>query len=239
MMIVLEIARTTFRECWRRPLVYVCAAGISLLALVSRFFLGFSFGAEATEVQGIAVSAIFLAGLLLAGLVGTALVRRDMERGTFGWILSKPLDLPHYVVGRFAGLFAATAAMTALVAIGLGLLSLAFPTGGPPMFDHGLLAAWIRCLLLLAVLDAAAIAASALSSAVVAPLLMLGLFLWASVAPVPSRRFLGPDFTVFALDPAASPPWLPLVAYAAVFCSIFLLVAYISLSLRSPLRGSG
>ena len=135
MMIVLEIARTTFRECWRRPLVYVSAAGISLLALVSRFFLGFSFGAEAAESQGIAVSAIFLAGLILASLVGTALVRRDLERGTLGWILSKPLDLPHYLLGRFAGLFAATAGMTGLVVICLWLMSLALPSGGPPLLS--------------------------------------------------------------------------------------------------------
>ncbi|MEE8105842.1 MAG: ABC transporter permease subunit [Planctomycetota bacterium] len=239
MTITLEISRATFRECWRRPLVFVSAAGISVLALVSRLFLGFSFGAEATEVQGIAVSAIFLSGLVLAGLVGTALIRRDMERGTFGWILSKPVDLQQYVAGRFAGLFAATAAMTALVAIGLVALSLVFPFEGPPIFDQALFAAWLRCVLLLAVLDAAAIAASAVSTAVVAPLLMLGLFLWASVAPAQGQRFFGPDFTLFALDPAAHPPWLPLASYAAVFCSIFLLLAYIFLSFRTPIRGSG
>ena len=134
---ILPLARNTFRECLRRPFPYVAALSVVLLALGSKLFLAFSFGAAATETANVGISAVFLAGLLIATFQGTALARVDLERGTYGLVLSKPVGIGTYAMGRFVGLALATTAVCTGVAVAL---SLAFLVMDPEVVDglcHG------------------------------------------------------------------------------------------------------
>ena len=235
------IASTTLSECLRRPFPYAVGVVIILLAAASRLFLGFSFGADVREIQNIALSAVFLAGLGQAAFVGTTLVRRDIERGTLGLVLSKPTRLSEYLLGRYLGLLAATISVSAVVALGVSTVIWLLPAEhaeGTP-FDGALLRGWLRVLVLVAVLNAAALAASACATRVVAPLLLVGLFLAGSIASGSAAGFFLPDFALFGLEVRAKIPWVPLTAYGALFCTIFLVLTYILLASRATLRRSG
>jgi ABC-type transport system involved in multi-copper enzyme maturation permease subunit len=235
------VAATTFSECVRRPFPYAVAVVIILLSAASRLFLGFSFGADVREIQNIGLSAVFLAGLGQAAFVGTTLVRRDLERGTLGLVLSKPIHLADYVIGRYLGLLAATIVVSAAVALGVSVVIWLLPAerAGATPFDASLFHGWLRVLVLVAVLNGAALAASACATRVVAPLLLVGLFLAGSIAGGSAFGFFLPDFALFGLEVRAKIPWGTLTAYGALFCAIFLVVTYILLASRATLRRSG
>jgi ABC-2 type transport system permease protein len=234
---VIALALHTFRECLRRSFPYVAFVAILLLAIASRLFLAFSFGAEQAESLDLTLSAVFVAGFAVAAFQGTALVRGDLERGTLALVLTKPTGLLAYLSGRLLGLFAASAtlcaAMACACAAGLALLP-AGPAGPPPPGAIALAAG--RCLLAVLVLDAASLAVSAVAPRTVAPVALIALFVAGSLLGRTVAGFLLPDFSVFGLEAQGRPPLPLLAAYAAVFSSAFLLVAYIFLASKAPLR---
>jgi len=234
---ILALAVATFRECFRRPFPYLCVAAIALLALASRALLAFSFGQGPQESQSLAIAAVFLAGLMGAAFVGSGLVRRDVERGTLAVVLSTRSSIATYLTGRYVGLLAATAAMSGLVALAMGVLLWAMPPRDPGRVLTGtLFAACGRAMLLIAVLDAAAIAASATMSRLVAPIALLGFLLTSSLVATGALSVILPDLSLFALDSVRPAPILPLVGYAFVFSCAFISAAFIVLSLRRPMR---
>ncbi|MEM8884706.1 MAG: ABC transporter permease subunit [Planctomycetota bacterium] len=222
------IAHLTLRECLRRAFPYVAVVALVLLVATSRLFLHFTFGQQRAESLNLAISGAFLAGFALALFVGTGLVRRDLERQTLPWLLTKPLGLASYVLGRLLGLVAAAALLALLVTAGSAPI-LAGMSDQVSWID--VLAAGARALAPLLVLCAAALAASALAGRALAPLLLLALFLLGSLFP---QSLLVPDFSLFSLDANATAPSALAWLYALVFCSIFALFAYIVLAIRIP-----
>jgi hypothetical protein len=85
-----------------------------------------------------------------------------------------------------------------------------------------------------AVLEAAALVASALLQRVAAPLALVAFFVLASLGVGP----LLPSFELFGLDGEAAVSTPLLGAYALLWCAILLLVAYIVLSFRATLRAN-
>ena len=61
---IAALATNTARECLRRAFPYVAIVSVVLLALGSKLFLAFSFGAADTETVNVGISAVFLAGFL-------------------------------------------------------------------------------------------------------------------------------------------------------------------------------
>jgi fructose-specific phosphotransferase system IIC component len=86
------------------------------------------------------------------------------------------------------------------------------------------------------VLDAAAIPLSAAAPRMLAPVLLLALFLAGDVAESTSVGRLLPNFGAFALDASQAPPWTWLCLYAAAYCVVFLAAAYLLLTMRTPAR---
>ena len=225
---ILVLARHALRECFRRPFPYVAAASVILLALASRLFLAFSFGAAAMETAHLAVSAVFLIGFVHAVFQGTALVRTDLERGTLGLLLTKPVTLEAYVLGRFLGLAATGALLCGAVAAGVAGVLLMFGRALPAAVWTG----WAHTLLPILVLQAAALFVSAIAPRVAAPVALIALFVAGSL---PGVKLL-PSFAVFGLEATAAPSTGLLCAYAGIYASIFLLLTYIVLASKAPLR---
>jgi len=217
----------TIRECFRRPLPYVLAASLVLVILASRLFLAFTFGRERAEALNLVVSGAFLAGFGIATLLGTGLIRRDLERKTLGWLLTKPVGRAQYVGGRLAGLLLASLGTAALVVLAASPI-LAAADASVGYLD--VLGAGTRAVAPALVLAGAALAFSALAPRTVAPLLMLALFLAGSFGGAP----LVPDFALFSLDANATAPGPLTLLYGLVFCSIFAVLAYIVLAIRIP-----
>jgi ABC-type transport system involved in multi-copper enzyme maturation permease subunit len=234
MRVLAALVGHTLRECFRRPFPYVATGVIMLIALASLLLQAFSFGAAALERTNLALSSVFLGGLVHAALVGTQLVRDDLERGTLGLALTKPVSLLQYIVGRFLGLaLSSLLACAAIAACVTALLSLPLPgSDGANAVNAALYSGWARAMLPVFLLDAVAIAASAAVPRFFAPLALAGVFLAGSVAP---RGVLGavlPDFSLFGLQAGASPAWTLLLPYGLLFCAGFVGIAYIVLASR-------
>jgi hypothetical protein len=237
---VRTIALLTFKECHRRAFPYVAAPAVALLALASHLFQVFSFGSVRDESVNLAISAVFLAGLLHAAFVGTALVRQDLERGTLGLILTKPLGAASYLGGRLVGAALSALVLCAMVA---GAVALIFLLRIGPRVDHffsvELLAGWSRTLLPILVLEAAALAASAITSRLIAPALLVTLFVAGSLVGTGGLGLVLPDFSLFGLEVGAAPPLGVLLVYSSIHVGIFYLVALLVLGARAPIRSQG
>lgn len=232
---ILAIAWTTVLECLRRPLPYIAVITVFTLSLASCLLNLFTFGAGALEAANLAMSGVLLAGLAATALVGTALVRRDLERGTLALLLSQPVALPSYVAGRFLGLAAATLLVGALAAAAVaGSILLAGAPAG--LFSSPLLMGWTRVMLALFVLSAAALAVSAATSRIFAPLVLLALFLAGDIAPSSAMSRVLPSFGLFGLDAHGTPPLAWLSLYAMLYCVVFLMITYVRLALKTPTR---
>lgn len=231
----LPVASNTCLECLRRPLPYIAVAGLVTLSFASQFLHLFTFGAGANEATNLAISVVLLTGLAITALIGTALVRTDLERGTLALLLSQPVSLGSYVAGRFLGLAAATLLVCALAAGGVaGSILLTGAADG--VFSSPLLLGWTRVALAVLVLSAAALAVSAATSRIFAPLLLVALFLAGDIAPSAAVSRVVPNFGIFGLDAGRAPPLAWLTLYAMLYCVVFLMLAYLQLALRPPKR---
>ena len=232
---ILPIASNTCRECLRRPLPYVAAAAVVMASIASQLLYRFSFGAGAPEAANLGISAALLAGLAVAAFVGTALVRIDLERGTLALLLSQPIGLLAYVLGRFLGLVAAICFVCALTAasIAAALAAVGAPSG---TFSAPLFLGWLRIALAVPLLAAVALAVSAAASRVFAPVLFLALFLAGDVAPSSAISRVLPGFGMFGLDVGRSPSLSWLALYAGAYSGVFLVATYLQLALRPPTR---
>jgi ABC-type transport system involved in multi-copper enzyme maturation permease subunit len=233
---ILAIAWNSWRECMRRPFAYVAVATMVALALASSLLGLFAFGSGAPESLNLAISTVLLAALVIAAFLGTALIRADLERGTFLLAMSQPVGLVAYLAGRFLGLLAVTLLACGLTAAGVaGVLAVAGGAEGS-LLPPPLLGGYGRVLLAVPVLSAASLALSALTSRLFAPMLLVGLFVAGdALAASPVGRVL-PAFGLFGLDASRSPPLGPLALYSALHSVVFLVITYLRLTLRAPIR---
>lgn len=204
-----------------------------LVLVASRLFLAFTFGKQREESLNLAISGAFLAGFAMTLFVGTGLVRRDIDRKTLLWLLTKPLGPARYVAGRILGLFGANIVTGGAVALGVAPILVALSgEGDQAIHTLDVLGAAMRTTAPLLVLSAAAIAVSTAASRTAAPLLLLALFLLGTLAGGSYASLLAPDFALFSLDANAGAPGAFALLYALVFCSIFAVAAYIFLAVR-------
>lgn len=231
------IAVNTWRECTRRPFAYLSVVTILALALVSTLLRPVSFGAGAPEALNLEISSALLASLVTAAFLGTGLVRADIERGTLSLVMSQPVGLVPYILGRFLGLFAVTLLVCSVTAAGvLGVLALLAGPRQGPLVPHALLGGMLRVVLAIPVLSTAALAFSSLTSRLFAPVLLLALFVTGDVAAEgPLGRVL-PAFGLFGLEASRSPPMGWLALYAVFHSVVFLVITYLRLTLRAPIR---
>jgi ABC-type transport system involved in multi-copper enzyme maturation permease subunit len=232
---ILAIASNAWRECLRRPFAYVAVVTMVALALASSLLGLFTFGAGAPEALNLAISTVLLAALVTTAFLGTALVRMDLERGTLLLTLSQPVGLVPYLAGRFLGLLAVTVLVCGLTAAGVTVV-LAIVGGDQPPLPAALLSGLCRVLLAVPVLSAAALALSALASRLFAPMLLLALFVAGDVLGESPLGRLLPAFGLFGLDAGRSPPLGPLALYCALHSVVFLVITYLRLTLRAPIR---
>lgn len=136
---LLTIARNTFIESVRQPVVFLLVMLSGLFQLLNTWNTGFSMGQESTgKLTGdnkllldVGLATVFVLGTLLAGFVATAVMSREIENKTVLTVVSKPVSRWILVLGKYVGvsgaILAAVVVMIVFLLMGLrhGVMSTA------------------------------------------------------------------------------------------------------------------
>ena len=151
----LTVARSTFVEAIRQPVVLVLLLVAALLHVLNTWITAFSMGYTQVpgEVTGndkllfdIGLSTVFVIGVLLAAFVATSAVSREIENKTVLTVVSKPVARPAIVIGKFLGVSGVIAICVYVMMLGLlislrhGVLSTAAQDMDKPVIWFSLIA---------------------------------------------------------------------------------------------------
>lgn len=103
---LLTISRNTFTESIRQPiftvLTLVAALGLILNPSLSAYSMETGDGDRKLLID-MGLSMIFLTGMLLAAFSATGVLSREIEQKTVLTVVSKPVNRPLFVLGKFLG----------------------------------------------------------------------------------------------------------------------------------------
>jgi hypothetical protein len=114
------IARTTFVESVRQPVVLVTVIAGTLLVILSNPFAAYTMEDDQRLFIDLSLSTIFTTQVVLAAFLATSVLNREIENRTALTVLSKPVGRPVFILGKYAGV--AGALMAALLFLGLVFL---------------------------------------------------------------------------------------------------------------------
>lgn len=106
------IARNTFLECVRQPVVLTILVAGTLLVILSVPFSGFTLMDDQRMFVDIALSTIFVCGTVLAAFLSTSALSREIDNRTVLTVISKPVSRPIFVWGKYLGVAGALTATT-------------------------------------------------------------------------------------------------------------------------------
>jgi len=127
-MIVLTIARNTFRENIRDKILYNLIL-FALIMILSSVALGqLTLGHEEKVIIDIGLSAISIFGTLIAIFIGIGLVYKELEKRTVYALLSKPVHRHEFILGKYLGLLCTLLVNVSIMTVGL-ILTLIYHGG--------------------------------------------------------------------------------------------------------------
>lgn len=107
---LLTISRNTFTESIRQPiftvLTLIAAVALVLMPSLSAYSMETGEG-DKKELVIMGLSTVFLTGMLLAAFTATGVLSREIEQKTVLTVVSKPVNRPVFVLGKFLGVAAA------------------------------------------------------------------------------------------------------------------------------------
>ncbi len=128
------IARNTFVESVRQPILLLLILISGLLQVMNTWMAAFSMGRmSSAEVYGdnkllldVGLATIFGAGMLMAAFLATAVISSEIDRKTMLTVVSKPISRTWVILGKYLGV---AGAITGAVVIMLAFLLLAIRHG--------------------------------------------------------------------------------------------------------------
>jgi ABC-type transport system involved in multi-copper enzyme maturation permease subunit len=128
------IARNTFLESVRQPVVLVVLTAGTLLIVLSIPFSGFTMMDDQRMFVDIALSTVFVCGTVLAAFLATSALSREIDNRTVLTVISKPVARPVFVWGKYLGVAAALTATTLFLSFVFMLVNLhgTMPTVATP-----------------------------------------------------------------------------------------------------------
>lgn len=125
MTAALTIARNTFIESLRQPVIFVIVLLCGLLQYINTASTGYTMGYRieaAGEITGddkmlldVGLATAFVGGILLAAFIATAALSREIDNKTVLTVISKPIGRPAVVIGKFIGVTATMAIASAIL----------------------------------------------------------------------------------------------------------------------------
>ncbi|MFO0829012.1 MAG: hypothetical protein U0572_12805 [Phycisphaerales bacterium] len=104
---LLAIARNTFVESVRQPIVLVVAGIATLLIVLSNPLAAFTLEDDQRMFVDIGLSTIFIALAVVASFIATNVISREIENRTVLTVVSKPVSRPVFVLGKYLGVASA------------------------------------------------------------------------------------------------------------------------------------
>ncbi len=166
------LALSTFRETVRDRIFYLVAVFGFVMLASTAVLSPLNVGAQGKIMADVGLAAMVIFGLVVAVFVGSAMVRKEMDKGTIVTILSKPIGRREYIFGKFLGLNLTLVSMLAVMAV-LFLLMLLMAPGS---FSFRFLSAFYLSFLELMVINAIVIFFSTCVSPILAAVFTLGAF---------------------------------------------------------------
>lgn len=106
---ILTIARNTFIECIRQPIFVVLIFVASLTLVLNPMLSAYTLEDDNKLMIELGLSTLFLAGLLLSAFSATGVLANEIENKTVLTVVSKPVNRPVFVMGKYVGVSAAIA----------------------------------------------------------------------------------------------------------------------------------
>ncbi len=114
---LLAIARNTFFESIRQPVLLVVLLVAGLLVVLSNPFAAYTLEDDQRMYVDIGLSTIFIGGAVLAAFVATNVLTREIDNRTVLTVVSKPVPRPIFVLGKYLGVAASQIAVLVFLAI--------------------------------------------------------------------------------------------------------------------------
>jgi ABC-type transport system involved in multi-copper enzyme maturation permease subunit len=164
------IAWNTVLEAVREKVLYLLATFAVVVVVGSHLLAPLALGEGRRVTIDLGLMALSITGLLVVVFVGHSLVFRELERGSVGFLFSRPVSRGAFVVGKYLGLCLVLAVSVA--GMGATLAVVLWAAGTPPGLP--LVGAVLLTLLELWILAAVAMLFAALASPVLAGLFVVG-----------------------------------------------------------------
>lgn len=108
---ILAIAKNTFIESLRQPVMFVLVVAGGILQIFNTLLSAYSMGfTEETEVSGddkmlldMGLATVLVCSTLLAAFLATSVISREIENKTALTVVSKPVGRPLFVIGKYLG----------------------------------------------------------------------------------------------------------------------------------------
>lgn len=113
---LLAIARVTLLESIRQPVVAIVAVAGVIILILANPLTTFTMEDDQRMLIEVGMSTIFIGGLLLAALLATGVMTREIENRTVLTVVSKPVERPVLLAGKFLGVLVAILASYAFLA---------------------------------------------------------------------------------------------------------------------------
>lgn len=100
---ILAIARNTFFESIRQPVVLVVFVVAAILIVLSNPFAAFTMQDDQRMFIDLGLSTIFICGTLLAAFIATNVISQEIENRTVLTVISKPVGRTPFILGKYLG----------------------------------------------------------------------------------------------------------------------------------------
>jgi ABC-type transport system involved in multi-copper enzyme maturation permease subunit len=176
---VWAIALNTFREAGRNKILYGVLLVVALVMLLALALGEMSLHEEARVARDLGLAVLSLGGCFTAIVLGVLLLYKEVERKTIHTILSKPINRPEFVLGKYLGMAMTLTAVVAFFTLSvIGLLQL---TDVP--FDANMAKACLLAWMEVLVVAAIAVFFSSFSSPYLSGIFTLALFFIGRASP--------------------------------------------------------
>lgn len=242
---MLAIAHNTFREAVRDKVLYVLLFFAAVAIFGSKAIGWISIGQDVKIMRDFTLASVLVFGVLISIFVGASLVYKELDKRTLYTILARPVRRYEFILGKYLGL----SALLAVVTAGMALVATVYVLlwGGSLGVSYFMALFLIYCELL--VLNAFAVLLSTVTTPVLGALIVVAFFIFGNatgilvdlpkqVAESPAQPLLSflyhvvPNlghFNIRAEAASGVPVALPYVIwtalYGAVYCGLFLFLA--------------